>query len=97
MQLYHVASPRHVKIGDVLTTSVPTCVDSLQQHVLEALFPPAGEVSSWGEAMLAEKTVLLGDEAFIDEGLASVPGAVGATAGASTTGPFTCLTLGEPQ
>jgi hypothetical protein len=82
MQLYHVASPRHVKVGAVLRTSVPTGVDLVQQHVLKALFPPDGEVSSWGEAMLAEKTILLGDEAFIDEGLAAVPDVVGATPGA---------------
>jgi hypothetical protein len=81
MQLFHVASPRHVKVGDLLTTSVPTGVDSVQQQVLEALFPPGGEVSNWGEAMLAEKTVLLGDMAFVDEGLAAVPGVVGATPG----------------
>lgn len=81
MDLFHVASPRHVAVGDVLQAQVQPDLEAYQQEILRGLFPPDGAVSQWGRSMLADDRMLLGDSAFIEAGLARVPGALSAAPG----------------
>lgn len=81
MDLWHVASPQHIDVGDVLAAEPQSGLHGYQQEILEGLFPPDGAVTSWGRAMLAEERMLLGDDAWLATPLASVPSAVHVTPG----------------